>query len=57
MVSQTRNSRNRRDSLGGPLVSQFPSASEQRMLRQRWSEGGRGGFWRQLNSNGTDAPY
>jgi hypothetical protein len=24
MVSQTRNSRNGRDSLGGPLVSQFP---------------------------------
>ena len=31
-----------------------PRRIAQRMLRQRWNEGGRGGFWRQLPSNGWD---
>jgi len=33
-----------------------PRRIAQRMLRNRWSEGGRGGFWRALPKNGTDAP-
>jgi hypothetical protein len=33
-----------------------PRRIAQRMLRNLWNKGGRGGFWRQLPSNGWDAP-